>query len=225
LRELAGFSSGHRVDIRRLMQFQADPRRYRELWRRKSLPERRDACFSLLVDLSVSMDGSKAEAALAGTVLLCETLARLGVRFAVNGFQDRLIPFVDFGDDWSHAVRGHLPGMVLETTGNRPGGHNQPGNNDDGPCLLAAAAALTSHASRVLVVISDGEPNGTNSGPEDLRRAVADLARAGEIELVAIGLGPETAHVRSYYPRSVANVPASELAGRVGRVIEEALVG
>ena len=226
LRELAGYPSGFRVDLRQLMQFEADPRRYRKLWHRKTLPERKDASFSLLVDLSGSMSGPKASAALAGTILLCETLSRLGVPFAVNGFQDRLIPFCSFDEGLSVEVRNRLPGMVLETEGSRPGGHNQYNGNDDGPCLMEAAMALAGRActTKMLVVISDGEPAGSRSTPQDLHAAVAAIQRRGDVQLVAIGLGPDTGHVRHYYPRSVANVPPTELAGQIGRVIEEALV-
>lgn len=227
LRELAGYPSGYRVDLRRLMQCEADPRQIRTLWHRKTLPERRDASFSLLVDLSGSMHGHKVQAALAGTVLLCETLSRLGVSFAVNGFQNQLIPFCGFDEALTAEVCDRLPGMVLETAGSRPGGNNAHGCNDDGPCLLEAARMLSEQpaVTKVLVVISDGEPNGVRSGPEDLLRAVSQLEAGGEVELVAIGLGPDTGHVRNYYPRSVANVPLGDLAGQIGRVIEQALVG
>lgn len=173
------------------------------------------------------MHGHKVQAALAGTVLLCETLSRLGVSFAVNGFQNQLIPFCGFDEALTAEVCDRLPGMVLETAGSRPGGNNAHGCNDDGPCLLEAARMLSEQpaVTKVLVVISDGEPNGVRSGPEDLLRAVSQLEAGGEVELVAIGLGPDTGHVRNYYPRSVANVPLGDLAGQIGRVIEQALVG
>jgi cobalamin biosynthesis protein CobT len=43
-----------------------------------------------VVDLSGSMHGPKTDAAQAGTVLMAEALHRLGIPFAINGFQDRL---------------------------------------------------------------------------------------------------------------------------------------
>src|SRR5262249_52773472 len=77
----AGFPSGQKLDLRRAMAFDADPRRYDRLWQRPSIPRRRDTAFLLLVDLSGSMRGNKTEAALAGTLLLAESLSRLETPF------------------------------------------------------------------------------------------------------------------------------------------------
>src|SRR5262249_23625581 len=134
LRESAGFPTGTRLDLRRVMKFDADPRLYNQLWVRKSIPNRRCAAVSLLVDLSGSMRGPKRVALLAGTVLLAETLQRLGVPFAVNGFQDVLIPFCDFTEGLTPRVRHALGEMPREVAGNRPGGNNAPSYNDDAPC-------------------------------------------------------------------------------------------
>lgn len=223
-----GYPSGSRVSLPRLMQFEADPRRWGELWYRKSLPDRRDAAILLLVDLSGSMSGGKDHAALLGTVLLAETLSRLAVPFAVYGFQDELIPFVELGDPLDGAARAAIGAMPLEVVGRRPGGHNTPSFNDDGPCLREAAEHLLGRreADRVLVAISDGLPEGRRSTTDDLRRVVAALSRPpAEVELVGVGLGPQTGHVTGLYPRSRANVPVERLAEEIGGVIEEVLVG
>ena len=227
LGERSGYPSGYRLDLGRVMAFSADPRRYRELWRRKSIPDRREAAVFLLVDLSGSMEGEKSEAALLGTVLVAETLHRLGVPFAIAGFQDELIPFVNFGDDLGPATRQAISEMPLEITDSRPDGNNQHGYNDDGPCLLAAAEQLLAQSAseRILLAISDGQPNGSHSTAEDLHQAVATLTAAGQgLELIGIGLGPNTDHVTDYYPQAVASVPVSEFAQRIGDVLERALV-
>ena len=228
LGERGGYPSGYRVDLARLMAFDADPRRYRELWRRKSIPDRREAAVFLLVDLSGSMRGEKSEAALLGTVLVAESLHRLGVPFAIAGFQDELIPFMAFGDDLGPAARQALGGMPLEVTNSRPGGLNHSDYNDDGPCLLAAAEQLLAHSAseRVLVAVSDGRPEGRHSTEADLRQAVATLTQGGtELALIGMGLGPRTEHVTEYYPEAEANVPVPEFAQRIGDVLERVLVG
>jgi hypothetical protein len=66
LHETTGFRSGHRLDLRRVMAFEADPCLWDKLWRRKSIPDRHQTIVSLLVDLSGSMHGPKTEAAQAG---------------------------------------------------------------------------------------------------------------------------------------------------------------
>jgi len=215
LGERSGYPSGHRLDLGRVMAFSADPRRYRELWRRKSIPDRREAAVFLLVDLSGSMAGEKSEAALLGTVLVAETLHRLGVPFAIAGFQDDLIPFVNFGDDLGPAARQAISEMPLEVTDSRPDGHNRSLYNDDGPCLLAAAEQLLAQSAseRILLAISDGHPEGSHSTAEDLHQAVATLTAANQGD-----------HVTDYYPQAVASVPVSEFAQRIGDVLERALV-
>jgi cobalamin biosynthesis protein CobT len=227
LRNRSGYATGQRLDLRRAMTFEADPRTYDKLWSRPSIPERRDTAFMLLVDLSGSMRGPKTDAALAGTILLAETLQRLGVPFAVNGFQDEVIPFTRFGEGLSLPTRANIGTMPREVHGDRPGGHNKPGHNDDGPCLLEAAQDLLdwSATERLLIVVSDGLPEGKRSGPDDLRRTVKTLtSQHKELKLIGVGLGAGTGHVRDFYPESVADVPADRFAAEIGKLLRKALL-
>lgn len=228
LRERAGYPTGRRVSLRRLMAFEADPRRYDELWVRPSIPDRREAAIGLLVDLSGSMRGEKARSALLGTILVAETLSRLGVSFRIDGFQDVLVPLHDFGEPFGPISRQRIAELTQEIDGCRPGGNNRPRYNDDGPCLREHAAHLRDRpaSDRVLIVVSDGLPEGRRSAASDLREAVAALTGpdAG-LRLVALGLGPDTEHVRTFYPEGVANVPVERFARTIGELVEAVLVG
>jgi nitric oxide reductase activation protein len=226
LRDRRDYPTGYKLNLRRLMSYHADCRGYDKLWLRKTVPARWSVIVSLLVDLSGSMQGPKAEAAVAGAVLLAETLHRLRVPFVINGFQDVLIPFCAVGEGLTMEVRHRLAEMAQEVSGNRPSGNNKPAYNDDGPCLLSAADEVLAqqYDERVLVVISDGLPEGEHSTPDDLRRGVAELSGIGAgLQLLGIGLGPGTDHVNKFYPRSVANVPVERLAAEIGGVLREAL--
>ncbi len=228
LRERAGYPSGRHVDLKKLMAFEADPRRYDELWVRSTIPDRRSVAISLLVDLSGSMDGQKVESALLGTVLMAETLSRLSVPFAINGFQDVLVPLCPFSSRLEDPVRAAISEMPQEVAGSRTGGNNQPGYNDDGPCVEEAAEELLDYpaSDRMLVVVSDGLPEGRRSSAEDLRRAVAQLTETDvPLDLLALGLGPHTEHVERFYPDSVANVPIERFSDEIGRLVERILVG
>lgn len=227
LRQRAGYPTGRRVDLRRLMTFEADPRRYDELWVRTTIPDRRNAAIGLLVDLSGSMQGQKAQSALRGSILLAETLHRLQVNFGVYGFQDVLIKLHDFGDPLTPAARNRLAEMTQEVAGSRQGGNNQPGYNDDGPCLLEFAAVLREvpAVDRILVVVSDGLPEGRRSNAQDLHNAVASLLDEPDLRLVALGLGAGTGHVRNFYPESVADVPLARFAETIGNLVESVLIG
>ncbi|MBM4360625.1 MAG: hypothetical protein FJ096_21160 [Deltaproteobacteria bacterium] len=219
-----GYASGQRLDLARVMAFEADRRRPIDFWSRSIAPDRRSAAFLLLVDLSGSMRGPKVEHAVAGTALVAETLTRLQVPFAVLGFQDECIPVHAFGAPFDEAARRNLASLVDEPGGVRSGGHNHPAYNDDGPCLHEAAELLLARREedRVLIVLSDGMPEGRRSNAEDLRAAVAALTR--EVTLIGVGLGPATEHVRDFYPNAIANVPIEELAARLAALVRERLL-
>lgn len=228
LHERSGYPSGRHVDLRKLMQFEADPRRYTELWVRSTIPDRRDVAVTLLVDLSGSMSGDKIESALLGTILMAETLDRLSVPFAVIGFQDVLVPLRSFDQPFDDAARMAIAEMPQEVGACRHGGNNQPSYNDDGPCLMEAAEDLMGYAAseRVLIVVSDGLPEGRRSSREDLSRAVDRITAPGVgVELIGLGLGPGTQHVRTYYPESVANVPVARFSDEIARLVERVLLG
>ena len=227
LRQRSGYPTGRRVDLRRLMTFEADPRRYDELWVRTTIPDRRHAAIGLLVDLSGSMQGDKAHSALRGSILLAETLHRLQVTFGVFGFQDVLIKLHDFGAPLTPAARNRIAEMTQEVSGSRPGGNNQPSYNDDAPCLLEFATELRTvpAVDRILVVVSDGLPEGRRSNAADLHAAVANLVGEADLRLIALGLGQGTGHVRDFYPESVADVPLARFAQTIGDLIEGVLVG
>ena len=227
LREERGHASGFRLDMRAVTRFEADPRRYERLWCRRNIPNRRELAVSLLVDLSGSMtSGGKLEAAFAGTVLLVEMLHRLGVPFAVNGFQNILIPFCALGEGFSPDMTSKLAWMPAEANGVRPGGNNCPGTNDDGPCLLAAAGQLQEWPAthRLLICVSDGEPAGPGNAKAKLKNAVNAIGAAPDMAVVGLGLGNDTEHVAQYYPRHIANVPEHQFADRIGGVLIDALM-
>lgn len=222
----SGYASGVRLDMRKAMAFEADPRQYDGLWQRTRLPERTDLVVFLLVDLSGSMSSEgKDDAAVAGSIIMLETLSRMShVRWAAAGFQDELIPIADFGEGLTPDVRQRVENLKLEIHDECPGGHNCAAFNDDGPAVTAAAEQLLSiqATQRLLIVVSDGGPSGRHSGEDDLRQAVS-LVGASGIDLIGVGIGEGTGHVREYYPRHLAEVPVSEFPERMGTLVRELL--
>ena len=216
-----GFATGSQISMPEAKRLEAEPERYRRLWRRRIRPTRPDAAFGLLVDLSGSMRGKKIQAALLGTMLVAETLERLEIPYMIHGFQDQLIPFVDWNESLTPAVRQRISSMQLEVSNSRPGGNNKMRYNDDGPCLARFASHLRQHAARdrFLVVVSDGGPAGLHSNDGDLHRAVLEITTLGELQLIGLGLGAGTEHVSTFYPRSIACVPEAEFPARIGQLI------
>ena len=224
----SGFSSGRKLDLRRLAKFEADPRTGATFWQRANVPTRHRTGFSLLIDCSGSMSMvGRIEAALQGALVLTSVLARLDVPFSVNGFQDRLIRVHDIRDRFDKASIVRLVGLGDEVNDQRDGGNNQSTWNDDGPCLEEAAEELLAYPadSRVMIVISDGLPEGRHSSEDDLKIVIARLSQLGpEFKLIGLGLGEWAHHVKEFYPNSVAGVPLEECFTEVGQLVARCLL-
>jgi hypothetical protein len=221
-RWVRGHPSGSRLDLRVAMAFEADPGAYLRIWERKTLPRKRDPCFCLLLDLSGSMSGDRIHHAFRGVVLMAEVLERLGVPFAVYGFQDALVPFKAFEEPLDAATRERLGGMPAEVQGGRSGGHNRPEHNWDGPVLERAADLLADRpaGTKVLLVVSDGEPSGPRDPEGALRQAVDRVLRTTDVLLVGVGLGPATDHVARFYPTHLASVPLDGFPAALGACVD-----
>lgn len=198
-------------------------------------PEKKDYVFTILCDLSGSMSvRGKIQEAFKAVILFAETINRLGIRVEVLGFEDILIEYKSFAKELDNEVRLKMQGMLLEPSGENPGGRNS-GDNWDGPCLREASGRLGAQAGhdRFLIVISDGQPAGGaplrkrggayifEEAREALREAVEDIMGQTDQKLIGIGLGPDTAFVKDYYPVSLPGVKIKELVKTLGQLVED----
>nr|AIF08170.1 nicotinate-mononucleotide:5,6-dimethylbenzimidazole phosphoribosyltransferase CobT [uncultured marine group II/III euryarchaeote KM3_27_D07] len=222
----SGYSTGQGVDMRRAMMFDANPELYREIWQRRSVPDRRDSAFLLMVDLSGSMmDEGKIENATLGLILLAETLSELEIDFAIYGFHIELIEVSKFREGLTDAVKQSIVDLKDEVDENLV--------NYDAPHLIECSEKLTqvNNDSRYLIVISDGTPileGGDNSddGSEELINAISLIEGLdGEgIQVIGLGLGPGTEHVGKFYKHSVANILVDEFSDEISNLLEQILI-
>lgn len=224
--------SGQRVNLRALYKWdaarkmgsrQVDDRIFESI----TIPKKRDYSFMILVDLSSSMAfGNRIQETHKAVVALTETLNRLGVPYAIYGFQDELIRFKKVDEELTNEVRDKIGGMEGEVYGSNPGGHNESGYNDDGPCLEEASKDLSDFGGeeQILIVLSDGEPCGRRSTEQDLHRAVAHISHTTEQRLIAVGLGNRTEFVKNYYPASLPNVTMDKLSDVLGGLMEDVIL-
>jgi len=225
------FRAGDRLNLRRAMQAEADPA-HAVLWQRRGRPTERTQPFYALIDLSGSMgNDGKIDNAMVGVRVFTEALAQLGFPCAVYGFQDELIPFLPLGQPLDAAARACLATMPLEVHGARAGGHNQPGENNDGPVLRNMVAQMTADGVRldqaVLLVLSDGAPSGPGGGGEGARQLHEAVAwtRSQGVTLVSLGLGPGTSHVTHFYGASGrAEVPLQRIPAEVAAILRSRLM-
>lgn len=213
--------SGRRLDLRRTLQAEADPRHNAHLWQRRGQPTRADAAVLLLVDLSGSMASEgRIGAAVLATSVCAQALREWGIPTAIVGFQDEVVPIAGFDEPWTPGLAQRIEAMALEVHGTRPGGHNRPLHNDDGPCLRVAAAQLLRRGelTRVLLVLSDGRPCG-GSGARELHAAIADLQRLPRLTLAGLGLGQGTRHVEQFYPDAQGDIPIDVFPARLAATL------
>lgn len=219
-----GHPTGHRLDLAKAMQFQADKSLYDKIWERKSTPHKIDYRFTLLVDLSGSMSGEKVKQTFKGVIVLAEVLNRLDIKTEILGFQDTNILYKDFKQELGPAIRRKMAIMRNEVDNN--GEHNQSSYNSDGFCLKDASERLNENKGKdnFLIVLSDGlpEPDPAHTGAKyDLHKVVADIRKNTKQRLIGIGLGSGTEHVKDYYPTSLPSLPLEKMPELLGDLLED----
>lgn len=192
----------------------------------ESPSEESDYAITLMIDLSGSMGhGGKIQEAFKSAVVLAETLHDLGIRFEIVGFQDILLEFKSFDDDFNDEMRMKLNQLLLEVQNQNPGGHNNMGDNNDGECLLAASRNLANQYAdnKFLIVLSDGEPamdSGKKSQSQldrELKDAVKEITENTDQQLIGIGLLSDA--VRRYYKNNLPDVTTKEMVETLGEVL------
>ncbi|MEK7202619.1 MAG: hypothetical protein AAB669_03795 [Patescibacteria group bacterium] len=222
----SGFRSGKHIDIKRRIQEKAKdvPAMESHAWERRETPREKDYAISLLVDLSGSMRGQKINETFKAAIVLSEVLNRLSIDNEILGFNDRIHVFKGFHEAMSDEVRDHMGGMLQEVSSDRAA------YNDDGWALGQASQRLAQQGAteKFLIPLSDGnpEPSHEHSGSEyELGVAVRRIQEETNQKLIGLGIGPNTEHVAHYYPNSLANVNAKEMADQLAELIREVIEG
>lgn len=211
LRWSPGHPWGPRLDLRRAMQFEADPAQYRSLWCRPILPSRREPAVVLLIDRSSSMtEQARIDRAFEGMVLLTEVCRRIGVAAAVWSFADDVREELSWDAAVDAPARRRL-GLLPDAC---------QGNTDMAAALdaVGGAFAIRRGDPKLLFVIGDGEPNQHEATIAAVRR----LEAAG-IATVGLGLGDGTAQLARYFQSSVTGIPPERLVDHVADLLGEAL--
>lgn len=185
----AGHPSGSRVNPLAVMQAQADRKLITKIWERKTLPVEKSFRFSLLVDVSSSMnEGQKYLHSQACAVLMSEVLTRLNVPFEIAVFNNSAEVIKSYEQKKQTKQEKDRVAAALVATG---------GGTVDYDAVDGRATALTAHSeeNRFLVVITDGGSSNPEALKSALKRALAD-----NIRVIGIGIGAETTDVDKYYP-------------------------
>jgi uncharacterized protein YegL len=211
----SGYPSGSRIDLAKAMQYEAERSKYTELWERKSIPQKIDYRFSLLIDLSYSMrQENKIEQAFKGLVVLAETFNRLDLKDEIIGFTDtfknNVRIFKEFKEKLSKEARERVSSMRRVKMGNTP----------TNSATRFASERLEENKGRYnfLITLTDGRPT------DDGEAAKQFIKRAGKTtnqKFIGLGLGPGTGHVKELYPNHIANISVKELPQKLAQLFEE----
>ncbi|MEI8259455.1 MAG: VWA domain-containing protein, partial [Deltaproteobacteria bacterium] len=213
LRRTHDHASGTRLDLRRAMQFSADPRQSDKLWMRTTAPDRRDPEFVLLLDRSTSMrHAGRIEASFDALVLLVEATRRVGIRSSVWSFA------ADVRSDL--APEGALDAAGRWQVGRLLGGCAGGTNLHLGLEAAGAQLVRSARAPRVLIVLSDGAP----SLPDVTKRAITGLEAQG-VKCIGLGLGKGTEAMREYFSACAVDVHVASLPARIGDLVLRAFEG
>lgn len=201
-----GYQRGKKIDAKSLAR--EIPIGRGKFFERKDVPEIREAAFSLLIDVSGSMNNEKIHSAVKAALLMAEALSKKGVPFEILAFNRRFFELKQFEDQYAGAQKLALMGLLREVHG------PDATYNDDGFAVDTAARRLQKRllendAQGALIVFSDGQPA---PGPEhngmewELGGIVQKWSR--QLPLIGVGIGPgmeET--IQAYFGKNGLPVP------------------
>ena len=232
------------LDVARLARVVATPT-HSLSYKREREAEFRDTIVTLLIDNSGSMRGRPISVAAMCSDILARTLERCAVKTEILGFTTRAWKGGQSREAWVKAGKPRNPGRlndlrhVIYKAADAPWRRARKNlglmlregllkENIDGEALEWAYRRICRRPEqrRILMVISDGAPvddstlsvNPGNYLEKHLRKVIAEIERAGEVELTAIGIGHD---VTRYYRRAVTIVDAEELGGTMMKNLAE----
>jgi uncharacterized protein with von Willebrand factor type A (vWA) domain len=201
-RYTSGHDSGQRINMDRAMQFEADPAQYKIFDKRRT-PTSRDFKFTLLLDMSGSMEGENIEAAFQGLVFLCEAFQRLNLPVEIIGFSNFSATVKTIQDPLDARMRQKLSDLTKFTIDNRYFG----GGTDDADAIEYAYRRIKVDPRELnfLIVITDGQG-------QDLRPIMREIETEQLISSpIGLGLGAGTEYVTNSYRIGISNIKPQDL--------------
>ena len=211
MRWVPGYETGARLDVRQAMAFEADPRKYRVLWQRKSTPKKIDPSFTLVLDRSGSMQGERIKAAFKGLVLLTEVCSRLSIPLNIVSFATDNSVELTFEERFGESQRMKLGRLISRT------------NNQTymGAALQRTEQIIdeTPSSNKILIVLSDGIPSDEGATRDMIRRL-----KNKDITCIGLGIGPETQNLQNLFQEGLFNVTPTQVAEGFANLIRDQLM-
>ena len=186
----SGFESGRKLNLRALMQAEGGPVPRLDVWQKRDIPHRRNYVFSLLLDSSGSMEGINFKESCKGMTVFLETLELLKVETQLILFGDDARIVKDFDDTLDDSCRQHISDQLIprsRTTAMLRATE-----------LAEQSLASKTQAYKYIVNITDGLP----ANIEGFQKKLQAITEANLIQMIGLGIGPDTQNVLKYYPLS-----------------------
>lgn len=220
-----GYLSGGRLDLQAAREFERDRSKYTGLWEQKTIPQKRDYRFVILVDMSGSMqdrdindDGApfgptKIQETFKGVIVLSEVLNKLRIDNEVIGFTtnfpDSHRVYKKFEEVLDGSIRDKMTRMLWE------GGDFTP--TDEATAMASKLLEKKGVRNQFLVTLTDGQPDSA----QDTKMVIAKIRETTNQKLIGIGLGANTRFVGEFYPASVVLPDISQFSQKIADLFEE----
>lgn len=229
-----------KLDVRRLVSgYQGSPAVYKQRKDREEL----DTSVILLVDLSGSMSGKKAQVAMEAAIAFAECLEGTAIKYEIVGFTNPNGASGDYYRDSGTYTRIENLKMVMFKAFNKPLKTARDtlstikecvgGGNTDRDAIQWCLDKLKIQPTRrkVLIVFSDGSPSNSTHNFQHSYAAMVDYTRqiveyAETVGVECLGIGIQDSSVKNIYKNNVVINNVGDLAGGMfGKVCDILLEG
>lgn len=209
LRIKGAYESGTRINLRRAIQGEADPRALSTVWQRAHAPKRPDPLVILQVDCSASMSGLNSEQSFRACVIVIEACQHVGVPISIIGFNSHATMLKHWNTNLGDGNREDLHPLV-----------SPRGNTDMEHALtIAREHAEDARFKNVIhIIVSDGMPDFVPSCQEN----VGGLIALGQC-VIGLGLGKGTEGLADIIPDAAVDLQPGDLPEILAARIESAL--
>lgn len=200
-------SFGARLDVKMVMQYEADRTLYNRIWQHRSNPKRIDPGFVLLLDTSGSMKGDPIRHAFKAVVLITEVCSRLSIPLDIWTFNSKAHHIQSWDSPIDEQTRLQL-GAIIQ--------------NCQGGTLMSKAVSRVMvqmdelpHKDKAIFVLGDGVPNNQSA----TLSAVRQLEALG-CAVVGLGIGEESTGLNRFFRNGLYGVPIEQVPSSLAKLLE-----
>jgi len=209
--------SGSKISSKHLLRYYTSQGTFLKIFKKKTMPEKRDYRFAFVLDESGSMDGHK-ESVMEMMAIFMHVLGELGIKYSVVGFSDRAVVHKEFEEEHEDLKTKNRFISDVESYYYNGGGSNDSEGLATGIETIRTAGTADEN---IVIVLTDGE--GNVSGGKSLEQLQKEAAKEG-ITVIGIGIGEGIQSVEKHYKHYVQERNIDALPGCLGRLLEKLII-